>query len=34
MTGYRWVFDREEMVLGWEEADCKLVDVFILILYV
>ncbi|KAL7126408.1 hypothetical protein ABFS83_14G185000 [Erythranthe nasuta] len=22
MTGYRLVFDREEMVLGWKESDC------------
>ncbi|XP_073270339.1 aspartyl protease family protein 1 isoform X1 [Primulina huaijiensis] len=22
MTGYRIVFDREEMVLGWQESDC------------
>ncbi|XP_012837915.1 PREDICTED: aspartic proteinase-like protein 1 [Erythranthe guttata] len=22
MTGYRIVFDREEMLLGWKESDC------------
>ncbi|KAL9142673.1 hypothetical protein ABFS82_14G185800 [Erythranthe guttata] len=22
MTGYRLVFDRDEMVLGWKESDC------------
>ncbi|XVF18075.1 hypothetical protein REPUB_Repub10bG0180300 [Reevesia pubescens] len=22
MTGYRIVFDREKMVLGWKESDC------------
>ncbi|EYU37089.1 hypothetical protein MIMGU_mgv1a024952mg, partial [Erythranthe guttata] len=24
MTGYRIVFDREEMLLGWKESDCEL----------
>lgn len=23
MTGYRIVFDRDEMVLRWKESDCK-----------
>lgn len=24
MTGYRIVFDREKLVLGWKKFDCKL----------
>lgn len=24
MTGYRVVFDREKMVLGWKASDCEL----------
>ena len=23
MTGYRITFDREKMVLGWKESNCK-----------
>lgn len=23
MTGYRVVFDREKLILGWKEADCE-----------
>lgn len=23
MTGYRIIFDREKMALGWKESDCK-----------
>lgn len=25
MTGYRIIFDREKMALGWKESDCKFI---------
>lgn len=31
MTGYNFVFDREKMVLGWKESDCKDIRTMLLI---